>query len=188
MACGKVDELSVNANELFNKYLPQIVKVASSCFERVIFLGSGPLLGIARECHLKLQELTDGKVICKHDSFLGFRHGPRAVINKSSLIVYLFSADPRVFKYETDLVQSIAKDSPDVPTISCGRKIAGLKNDILSIEFSKSSNEGGLGFILPAILGQLIGFFQCLRLGLQPDNPSVSGSINRVVQGVTIYR
>src|SRR3546814_9422282 len=52
-------------------------QVASKSFDRVVFLGSGPMLGIARECHLKLQELTDGQIICKHDSFLGFRHGPK---------------------------------------------------------------------------------------------------------------
>lgn len=187
MAEEKVDALSASANELFDKYLPRIVKLAGISFERVIFLGSGPLLGIARECHLKLQELTDGKVICKHDSFLGFRHGPRAVINERSLIVYLFSSDPRVFKYEMDLVQSIADDSADVPTVSFGRKISGLKNDLLHIEFNFRSDAGELGFILYSLFGQLLGFFQSLKQGLQPDNPSVSGNINRVVQGVTIY-
>ena len=49
------------------------------------------LKGIARESHLKLQELTDGKVICKYDSFMGFRHGPKAVIDEDTLLVYLFS-------------------------------------------------------------------------------------------------
>jgi tagatose-6-phosphate ketose/aldose isomerase len=28
---------------------------------------------------------------------------------------------------------------------------------------------------------------QSLRLGLRPDTPSVSGTVNRVVHGVTIY-
>src|SRR5690606_36152144 len=79
-------------------------------FERVVFLGSGPLCGIARECHLKVQELTDGIVICKHDSFLGFRHGPRAVINEKTLLVYLFSQRDFVYQYELDLARSIAKD------------------------------------------------------------------------------
>ena len=175
-----------NAKTLMEKYLPFIRKVANRAFERVIFLGSGPLLGIARECHLKLQELTDGKVICKHDSFLGFRHGPRAVVNKRSLIVYLFSNDNHVFQYEKDLVMSIAADSDYLPTISFGRKIPGLKNSVLDIEFNQaSSNE--FYFIAGALLGQLMGFFKSIELGGQPDNPSASGSISRVVQGVTIY-
>jgi tagatose-6-phosphate ketose/aldose isomerase len=40
-------------------------------------------------------------------------------------------------------------------------------------------------FILPA---QIIGFFKSMHLGLSPDSPSNSGSITRVVKGVTIYQ
>ena len=38
--------------------------------------------------------------------------------------------------------------------------------------------------VLPA---QMLGFFKAIHLGLEPDSPSVSGAITRVVQGVTIY-
>ena len=38
------------------------------------------------------------------------------------------------------------------------------------------------------ILGpQLIGYHLSLRIGLNPDNPSPNGVINRVVQGVRIH-
>ena len=41
---------------------------------------------------------------------------------------------------------------------------------------------------LPSIIpGQLLGFFKSLGEGLQPDAPSSSGAISRVVQGVNIY-
>lgn len=176
------------AKELMGKHLSSIKAIAEHPYERVIFLGSGPLLGIARECHLKLQELTDGKVICKHDSFLGFRHGPRAVINKGSLIVYLFSSDEHVFLYERDLCLSIDKDTRDIPTVCCNQDIEGLKNSVLAITLSEHANPlNELGFINATLVGQLLGFFHSMYLGLQPDSPSVSGSISRVVQGVTIY-
>ncbi len=68
--------------------------IAEKQFERAVFLGSGPLAGTSTESHLKVQELTDGKVICKCDSFLGFRHGPKAVINNKTLIFLLFSNQP----------------------------------------------------------------------------------------------
>jgi D-galactosamine 6-phosphate deaminase/isomerase len=176
------------AKELTGKHLHQIKAVAEQPYKRVIFLGSGPLLGVARECHLKLQELTDGKVICKHDSFLGFRHGPRAVINESSLIVYLFSNDEHVFLYERDLSLSIDEDSRNIPTAGYNQRVKGLKNSVLDITFSQpvdANNE--LAFISATLIGQLLGFFQSMYLGLQPDNPSISGAISRVVQGVTIY-
>jgi tagatose-6-phosphate ketose/aldose isomerase len=38
--------------------------------------------------------------------------------------------------------------------------------------------------VIPA---QLIGFYKSLQLGLQPDAPSASGAISRVVEGVKIY-
>ena len=55
-------------------------------FERAVFLGSNTLFGCAKECHLKLQEETDGKVVAKFDSFLGLRHGPEAVIDGKTLV------------------------------------------------------------------------------------------------------
>jgi len=37
------------------------------------------------------------------------------------------------------------------------------------------------------IVGQLLGLFASLRLGLRPDNPSESGIIHRVVEGIRVY-
>ena len=36
-------------------------------------------------------------------------------------------------------------------------------------------------------VGQILGTFKSMSLGLKPDCPSAAGVINRVVQGVTIY-
>ncbi|MEO7960690.1 MAG: SIS domain-containing protein [Ginsengibacter sp.] len=184
----KLQEAISNAKKILTKYLPHIKNVAKNKYKRVIFLGSGPLLGIARECQLKLQELSDGRVICKHDSFLGFRHGPKVVTDKRSLIVYLFSNDDHVFQYEKDLAKEIAAGSTYLPALCFGRKIPGLENSILDIEFENSTLQSNDFYIIPAVLtGQLLGFYKSLELGLMPDNPSVSGAINREVQGVTIY-
>ena len=173
---------------LLGELLPQIIALASHPYRRIIFLGSGPLLGIARECHLKVQELSDGQVICKHDSFLGFRHGPRAVVNPESLIVYLFSADPVVNLYERDLSVSIDQDGQHVPTVTWNMPMQKLDHSVLDISLANyHDGPHELSFIGAAVVGQLIGFYQSLYLGLMPDNPSVSGAINRVVQGVTIY-
>ena len=176
------------AKELTGKHLASIKAIAEQEYERVVFLGSGPLLGIARECHLKLQELTDGKVICKHDSFLGFRHGPRAVLNEGTLIVYLLSSDEHVLLYERDLCLSIDADARNIPTVSYNHYIENLKNSVLTITFLEPANSlNELSFISATLMGQLLGFYHSIYLGLKPDNPSKSGSISRVVQGVTIY-
>lgn len=160
-------------------------KLAKLNMERVVFLGSGPMLGIARECHLKLQELTDGKIICKHDSFLGFRHGPRAVVNDNTLIVYLFSSNTHVYRYERDLALSIAKDQSHINTISIGNTDEAFKSTFsLDLNFT---DEDDFYIIANTIVGQLLGYYSSKHLGLNPDNPSVSGAISRVVEGVHIY-
>lgn len=162
-------------------------QIAAKDFERVVFLGSGSMLGIARECHLKLQELTDGQVICKHDSFLGFRHGPRAVTNEKTLLVYLFSPIDHVYKYELDLAQSIARDPRNLECISLGRPEETNLRSCLNIDLQLKPDQE-LNIIPATLTGQLLGYYKSLKLGLNPDNPSVSGSISRVVQGVTIYK
>jgi tagatose-6-phosphate ketose/aldose isomerase len=55
--------------------------------ERIVYLGSGSLAGLARESALKSLELTAGGVVALADSSLGFRHGPKSVLNESTLVV-----------------------------------------------------------------------------------------------------
>ena len=86
-----IEKTAKNAEAVIAEYEDKLKEIASRPFERGVFLGSGALKGIAEECHLKLQELTDGAVVCKFDSFLGFRHGPKAVVNSKSIVVYLMT-------------------------------------------------------------------------------------------------
>lgn len=186
-----VDQLSKYGEIILKKYNQRVKKVASLDFNRVVFLGSGLLKGIARESQLKVQELTDGQVVCKYDSFLGLRHGPKAVIKDSTLIVYLFSNDEYVNKYEYDLVRSINAQKEKLYEIGVGEMLK-YKEEItldLSIEVSDSNNIPEEYFAVCAVLpAQLIGFYKSINLGLSPDSPSVNKSINRVVQGVNIYK
>lgn len=163
--------------------------IAGTDFERAVFLGSGPLYGVATESHLKLQELTDGKVICKHDTFLGFRHGPKAVTNNKTLIFYILSNNERVRKYETDLIRSM--DNGQKAMIQAGISEACFNEMTLDHSLCFSDENTCLpdeylcvAAILPA---QLIGFYKSYSLGLRPDSPSASGAISRVVEGVKIY-
>ena len=155
--------------------------------ERVVFLGSGELLGIARECHLKLLELTDGKLVCMSDSFLGFRHGPRAFVNENTLMVYLFSRNPHIMRYEQDLVEDVARDSREIHCL----KVGGVEELVLpnSSKIDLQIDPQNPYQMIPVTLvGQLLGYYSAIHLGINPDSPSVSGSISRVVQGVNIYK
>jgi tagatose-6-phosphate ketose/aldose isomerase len=41
--------------------------------------------------------------------------------------------------------------------------------------------------VLDVLVGQLLGFFRCLKEGLHPDAPSSTGVINRVVQEFVLH-
>lgn len=163
--------------------------MAEADFDRAVFLGSGPLYGVATESHLKLQELTDGKVICKHDSFLGFRHGPKAVTNNKTLIFYLLSNSSHVRKYETDLIRSMGKGQAALIEAGiCETRFNELPLDHFLYYSDGNPRLSDEYFSVAAILpAQMLGFFKSCSLGLRPDAPSASGAISRVVEGVKIY-
>ena len=185
---SQIDIASQYASHIISTYSSPIQRLAELDFKRAVFLGSGPFLGVAREAHLKLQEMTDGKVICKFDSFLGFRHGPKVVLDKTTLLVYFFSNDSYVLKYETDLLHSIAKDHELLAVMGISEtKLNGTDFD-LEINMSDSTTHLDEEFLTLCSLipAQLLGFYKSLNMGLNPDQPS-NGAIHRVVQGVTIY-
>lgn len=184
-----VDTLTGYGRKVIDYYCEELARIAEKDFRRAVFLGSGPFYGTAKESHLKVQELTDGKIICKEDSFLGLRHGPKAVIDETTLVCYLFSNDPYASAYERDLVHAMKKGRP--PLLEMGvmeTRIPGISLDhifYLSENGSRLSEE-----YLPVVSvlpSQILGFFKSLNLGLRPDNPSLSGAITRVVEGVQIY-
>lgn len=180
-----------NAEAVIAEYEDKLKEIASRPFERGVFLGSGALKGIAEECHLKLQELTDGAVVCKFDSFLGFRHGPKAVVNSKSIVVYLMTEQEDVQRYERDLVKQVdANNTPVAQIIVIAGKapeLPGVKADLV-VRMPYGPKENDFYGIVPyVVVGQLLGYYASLAHGLNPDAPSVSGNIHRVVEGVTIY-
>ena len=187
----KIEKAAKNAEAVIANYEDKLKEIASRPFERGVFLGSGALKGIAEECHLKLQELTDGAVVCKFDSFLGFRHGPKAVVNSKSIVVYLMTDQESVQRYERDLVKQVdANNTPVAQIIVIGGKapeLPGVKADLVVMMPYGYADNTFYGIVPFVVVGQLLGYYASLAHGLTPDAPSVSGNIHRVVEGVTIY-
>ncbi|HKK44543.1 MAG TPA: SIS domain-containing protein [Balneolaceae bacterium] len=182
---GNIAEIG---SEILHEHLKLLNEIARKDFKRIIFLGDGPNLGCAREAHLKVQELSDGICIGKFDSFLGFRHGPKAVVNDQSLLVYLLSNNKDVMRYQIDLIEQIAEENLGMHTLALSsiENIDELVDTNLYIPALSEIPEHLLA--LPYVLAaQIIGFFKSHTLGLDPDNPSQNGAISRVVEGVTIY-
>ena len=185
----QIEKTSNYARYIISNYKSELENIAKLNIKRAVFLGSGPNLGVARESHLKLQELTDGKLICKFDSFLGFRHGPKVVVDDETLLVYIFSNDEYVLQYEKDLVESMNKGVTPLFTLGVSeKKYTSLGLDLsikLPVDYFDIKEEFlTLCNLIPA---QILGYYKSIETGLNPDTPSKSGAIHRVVQGVKIY-
>jgi tagatose-6-phosphate ketose/aldose isomerase len=184
-----VSRLHDYGRKIIEKYGPEIKRAAELPFNRAVFLGSGPFYGTSTESALKLQELTDGRIICKNDSFLGLRHGPKAVIDDTTLLFFIFSGNPYVLLYEKDLVNSTKKGNK--PLITMGISENPVKDCVLDTSIRLSEEESHIEdeflTVCNIIPGQMLGFYKSLATGLKPDNPSVSGAISRVVEDFRIY-
>lgn len=159
-------------------------------FQRVVYLGTGVLHGIAQESALKMLELNAGQVATLYESPLGFRHGPKSILNDETLTVFYLSSDPYVRRYELDLVRelSVQRQKNRLMTVSFHSEpeLATL-SDHCFIFHSEHELAQEYGAMLDILLAQILALLKSLRSQICPDNPCPTGEVNRVVKGVTIY-
>jgi tagatose-6-phosphate ketose/aldose isomerase len=156
--------------------------------ERVVYLGSHIFKGMAHEAALKLLELTDGGIVAVHDSPLGFRHGPKTIVNERTLVVMFLSNAAYTRRYDLDLLREIEHDGRHGHLIAiCGRD-DGMPDKVERMVVPGMSNAEDVDLLFPFIIApQMFAFEAALARGLAPDNPNRSGTVHRVVQGVRIY-
>lgn len=150
--------------------------------ERIVYLGSGPLTGLARESALKMLEITSGRVDTYFDSAMGFRHGPKAVLDDRTLVVVYVSSDPYTRQYDEDIARELKAAIGDDAVVTV--RADGEADWALGGVDDADDSYLALPFV---VLAQLLGLHTSVRDGLDPDNPVPGGSVNRVVQGVTIH-
>jgi len=156
--------------------------------ERVVYLGSNGLTGLAREASLKLLELTDGQVVGWADSPLGFRHGPKTVINDKTLVVFFLSNDPYTRQYDLDLLRELRSEGRAAQVLALSAQADDLPEHGSNVVFALPAATPDLAMSLPFIVfAQMLALGQSLRIGMTPDNPSKSGTVTRVVHGVSIH-
>ncbi|QUI65099.1 SIS domain-containing protein [Pseudoalteromonas sp. A22] len=171
---GSVDKLINAAQSMLAATEQQNIRAfAQQPFERLVYLGSGCLLGFAKEAALKMLELSAGQVMSVSESPLGFRHGPKSLINSKTVVVCFISSDGYTSLYDQDLVAELQRDGTAMTVHSLCPKVPPLE-DVWQ----------GLLYMLFA---QQLSFYKALNLGISPDNPCPSGEVNRVVQGVVIH-
>lgn len=158
-------------------------------YDRIVYLGSGSLAGLAREAQLKILELTAGKVATVFDSSMGFRHGPKSFINEKTLLLMFVSSDQRVRKYDLDVLEEVHRDKIAAGILAVMQNVQdvpGFSGSVFTLEARSALPEAYLA--LPDIMiAQIVALLSSVRVGNTPDTPSPTGTVNRVVQGVTIY-
>ena len=162
--------------------------LAERGYERIVYLGSGPLKALARESALKMLELSAGRVATWFDSPLGFRHGPKSIVNPKTLVVVYVSTDPYTRLYDLDIVAELRASMPDddVVVISAvaDERLPGEGSWVLTGLDDVEDVHASLPYVVCA---QLLALQVSLALGATPDNPFPDSAVNRVVEGVTIH-
>jgi tagatose-6-phosphate ketose/aldose isomerase len=165
-------------------------ELASGSYRKACFVGSGALKAAARESALKVLELTAGNIQTMSESSLGLRHGPMAALDRETLFVAFVTGDERVQRYDKDLLTEIGRKQVVETRVAIGLSCENQSNRLAERCLTWPPTLAVSDHYRPpvdAIFGQLLGLFFSLNCRLQPDCPSPSGVISRVVQNVVIH-
>ena len=176
---------------VIEEHFGTLAQVATTSFRRAVFLGSGARFAAAREASLKILEMTAGRVTTLCETYLGLRHGPMSYVHEDSLIVCFLSSDPLVRAYEADLIRELGRKQLGLSKLIIGEDIPQdlVGKSDFALECTGLNEVGDENAsIVDVVVGQLLGFFRCLKEGLHPDSPSEQGVITRVVESFTLHR
>ena len=180
------------AEQLIGTLGDTIDEITGFDFERIVYLGSGLLAQLSHEAALKMLELSGGQVVAIHESSLGFRHGPKSILNDKSAVVLFVSQDPYTRQYDVDILRELAAAKSGMKIIALtetkDEEVEELADWVVSVNAGTEllSNDFYLA-LLYVIFAQALALKKSIQLGITPDNPSPDGAISRVVKGVTIY-
>lgn len=156
-------------------------------FDRLVYLGSGSLAGLTREAQLKVLELTAGKIATLFDSSMGFRHGPKSFLTDKTILIDFVNNDPYIRQYDIDILEEVKTDDIALKTLSIGQvgqsNFSGTRFDLPS---ELLLPDAYLAFPI-IVAAQTIALLTSVKHGNLPDTPSATGTVNRVVKGVSIH-
>lgn len=190
-AIAEVEKVAAaGQNFLDNQYAMAKDIVEGYNFKRIVYLGSNALKGISQESALKMLELTAGEVVTMYDTPLGFRHGPKSIIDDDTLTVVYISDNEYSRQYEIDLIKEMSgqRKGNKIVAVMNGEcdEIKDLVDYVITFDIDDKFDNILLGFDY-IIAAQVIAVLKSLSMGKTPDNPCPTGEVNRVVKGVTLY-
>lgn len=166
--------------------------IAALDIERIVYLGDGAVKGLAEEMSLKVLELTGGKLASFYNTFLGFRHGPKSIVNDKTAIVCMMSNNEYTRIYELDLLKEFKNEGGKkkiivLDTINDEEVKANADFYFTFADEKLGQIEDVFADLAYLVCGQLVSLVKSASLGINPDNPCPTGEVNRVVKGVIIH-
>lgn len=148
---------------LLDRWEPVVKRAAEADWDSAVFLGGGPLYGVAVEATLKLTEMSLSSAVAYHT--LEVRHGPRSVIDERTLVVGLGSL--RGAPYERQVLAELAEETPHVLAFTPGD---GWDLSELAAEIPLGGRipDHALGLLYLPLL-QLLAYHRALHKGVNPD-------------------
>lgn len=186
-----IEKLVVSTNKNLDEKWCELVKIVHNYdFNKIVYLGSNSLKGVSQESQLKMLELTQGKVVTMFDTPLGFRHGPKSIVDDKTLVVLYLSDNEYTKQYEIDLLKEMKLQQKGNKIMGVGNYYANEAVDYCDYLYKLDVNQKldeiilGLSYVTVA---QIIALFKSISCDIWPDDPCPTGEVNRVVKGVTIY-
>jgi tagatose-6-phosphate ketose/aldose isomerase len=111
-----------------------------------------------------------------------------SIVNNDTLVIVFISNDPYTRQYDLELLAELQKDCEVGQILSVSAQDDPIFKQSESIMLERMSDVEDVFLLFPFIVcAQVYALQHSLALGNTPDNPSSSGTINRVVQGVKIH-
>lgn len=188
---GRIEAIAALGTEVLAAHVQLADTLVRAQFDRVVFVGSNELKGLALESALKMLELTDGRVVSIGESPLGFRHGPKTIVNGGTLVVAFLSNDAYTRQYDLDLLRELRSDAVAGRVVALSAGADGSEAPDTVVLDGRARAAGSLSDLelcLPYVaFAQTLALLRSVSLGLSPDTPNAAGTVNRVVQGVSIH-
>ena len=160
-------QLPAGVQRILDSVNPRIQEfVQSGTFADYVFLGQGPLFGIASEGQLKIKEMSCSYAQVFHT--LEFRHGPKAIVGPETLITFLLSE--KGYAPEREVLEEIKGLGGTTLVIANKADASARKHADFLVELGLESPEcARLAAYLVTL--QLLGLYTGLKKGYDIDKP-----------------
>jgi glucosamine--fructose-6-phosphate aminotransferase (isomerizing) len=137
----------------------------NEAYQRITYLGSGALYGLANEATVKMKEMSLSTAEGYH--FMEFRHGPMSLVDDAHLSVGLLSDDLR--PYELSVLRDLKARGGHV--LAVGNRADDLGHEFdATFALNVSLSEHARGVLCMPLL-QLLAYYRSMAHGLNPDRP-----------------